>query len=110
MEGEKVVSATEMARLEKLSYAKGSSDRAFMDNAGRSLADIVEEFVMQHHLVKSVALLAGKGNNGGDAFAAGRFLLEKKFVVVACHIFPIDTCSPLCREQYEAFQKAGGRV
>ena len=41
-----------------------------MENAGRAAADVIEEFLRSSHLIhpaeRSVAIVAGAGNNGGD--------------------------------------------
>lgn len=102
----KVVSAQEMLRIEGMAYAQGKSDRQFMDDAGVSIARIAEAYCSH----KKFVLLAGKGNNGGDAYTIGTLLLKKGHPVQAIHIYPIEGCSPLCREKYELFRKAGGNA
>ena len=72
MEGQKVVTASEMARIEKASIAAGADDAAYMEEAGKVIAEITHAFIAQHHLEPLVTLLVGKGNNGGDAFVAAR--------------------------------------
>ncbi len=99
----KVVSAQEMVRIEKLAYAKGASEELFMDSAGLAIAKLCP-------LAENYTLLVGKGNNGGDAYVAGAHLLKKGVSVRAIHIFPLDSCSPLCRKKYEEFKEAGGAV
>jgi len=50
---------------------------SMMSNAGRGLAEAIVSVVREAHLKDSVIrLLAGPGNNGGDAFAAAIFLQE----------------------------------
>jgi NAD(P)H-hydrate epimerase len=107
---EKVVTATEMARIEKLAYAAGASDLGFMENAGKGIAEKTEQFVSEHALEKRVTLLVGKGNNGGDAFAAGKHLVSRGFSVTALLTYPLDHCSPLCQKQCEEFKRAGGTI
>ncbi len=55
-----------------------------------------------------MVLLCGKGNNGGDAYVAGVFLLEKGYSVTAYQIAPIHDASPLCQKNHSRFQKKGG--
>jgi hydroxyethylthiazole kinase-like uncharacterized protein yjeF len=105
MQGEKVVTAQEMARVEGLACAQGASESVFMENAGKAIA----ARVAARALDKVVTLLVGKGNNGGDAYAAGAKLLEMGFTVEAIHPFPLESCSPLCQEQGERFKRAGGK-
>lgn len=106
----KIVTAEEMARIEKLAYSEGASEKEFMEKAGEGIAAEVEEFITSHLLDKVVTLFVGKGNNGGDAYAAGKKLLPKGYQVVAVHFFPLESCSPLCKTQCEEFRKAGGEI
>lgn len=110
LEGQKVVTADEMARVEKLAYTQGHSDAQFMDNAAQAIGGIAETFIAKHGLDRQVSLLAGKGNNGGDAYTAGMRLLEKGFSVSAFPLYPLESCSPLCRERRQQFERAGGKI
>jgi NAD(P)H-hydrate epimerase len=110
MQSIKVVTAHEMARIEGLAYAKGALEIDFMERAGESIAETTAHFIQVNDLEKEVTLLVGKGNNGGDAYVAGRKLLEKGFVVRAIHFFSLDSCGPLCQEQFRRFKQIGGEV
>ncbi len=110
LEDLKVVSADEMARIEKLSTSQGHSSAQYMDKAGQSIADLTAAFMTKRRLDKHVILLTGKGNNAGDAYTAGTYLLAKGFSVAAHPLYSPDLCSPLCREREAAFVKAGGKV
>jgi len=44
-----------------------------MENAGRHVAELAKKMIKDVH-DKNIVLLAGKGNNGGDALVAARFL------------------------------------
>ena len=110
MEGLKVITAAEMARIEKRSIDEGASDRAYMDQAGRAIAQAVHDFITQHHLKPKVTLLVGKGNNGGDAFVCGNLLLEKRYEVQAITLFDKNEVSPLSKEHGETFVKLGGKL
>lgn len=107
-EGIKIVSALEMARIEGLALAAGSSEIAFMEKAAEGIATRAAEFIEQEHLPKVVTLLVGKGNNGGDAYAAGVRLLEWGFAVEAFPIYPIESCSLLCQAMHKRFTSQGG--
>jgi ADP-dependent NAD(P)H-hydrate dehydratase / NAD(P)H-hydrate epimerase len=108
LEGLKVVSAQEMARIEAAAYAEGASEQGFMETAGSKVADAVREFVQANDLPKVVTLLVGKGNNGGDGLAAGAQLIASGFTVHAFLIYPLDVCSPLCKRMHEKFRSSGG--
>ncbi|HEY2811095.1 MAG TPA: NAD(P)H-hydrate dehydratase [Rhabdochlamydiaceae bacterium] len=110
LESLKIVTAKEMARIEALACSGGASEQTFMENAARSMAEHIVDWVEDHNLEKKVTILAGKGNKGGDAFATGSLLLEKKFSVDAWHIYPESACSPLCKKMRERFEKKGGKV
>jgi yjeF C-terminal region, hydroxyethylthiazole kinase-related/yjeF N-terminal region len=110
MYGKKVVTAHEMCHIEKQAFAAGASESDFMENAGKAIAAYVETYIGNHRLEKSVTFIAGKGNNGGDAFVAGRYLLQKGFIVTAFATHPPEECSPLCKKEQEHFKAAGGKV
>lgn len=69
------ITSEEMRREEAKAVAGGTSIEALMENAGRGLAAKVGE---SFHGVKGkrVAVIAGKGNNGGDGMVAARYLSE----------------------------------
>lgn len=102
MEGIKVVSAEEMARIEK-----GGDLERYMAEAGRKVAEVAMRYVEAHHLPKQVTLLVGKGNNGGDAYAAGVWLLDEGYKVHAYSLY--EDVSPLNQKFREKFRKKRGR-
>ena len=108
--GQKVITAEEMARIEKLACSSGVSELEFMENAGKGIADAVEEYISTQGLDKTLTLLIGKGNNGGDAFAAGKHLLTSGYKITAIQFYPYSTCSPLCQKQCDVFKAAGGMI
>ena len=110
LEGFKVITAREMARIEKLSIQQGASDEGYMLQAGAGIAERVTAFIQERGLQKRVTLLVGKGNNGGDAFVVGTILLKKGYAVHAYHLFPTEESSPLCQKHTQAFTAAGGLV
>lgn len=105
----KVVTPKEMARIESLAYQQGYSEEEFMENAGRGVAQEVQRF-LHAYFDAPVFILCGKGNNAGDAYVAGRHLLEAGKEVVAWQAHPLDDCSPLCIKNCERFAAAGGLV
>lgn len=108
LQGLKVVTAHEMARIEALAYAEGASEKLFMQKAGSGIADATERFLKSRGLPLVVTLLVGKGNNGGDAYAAGIHLLERKIPTRAVSLFSSDACTPLNQTMHEKFLSAGG--
>ncbi|MCH9614684.1 MAG: Bifunctional NAD(P)H-hydrate repair enzyme Nnr [Chlamydiia bacterium] len=110
MEGHKVIRSSEMARIEKLSFDEGASGEAYMETAGEGIARIVEKKVAEWNLMQEVTLLVGRGNNGGDAFVAGTYLLDQGFEVNAYHLFDLEDSSPLCQQHANRFKDAGGEI
>jgi hydroxyethylthiazole kinase-like uncharacterized protein yjeF len=106
----KVVTPHEMARIEKLAYDAGISEATFMEQAGKAIAAIVEAFIEMMELDEVVTLLIGKGNNGGDAYVAGRHLIKHGYQVIAYPLCPLEDCGPLCREMGKKFVQSGGKI
>ncbi len=71
----KLVTVEQMKAIEKAADAKGVSYAQMMENAGRAVAEAVQERVGDLAEVK-ITVLAGPGNNGGDGLVAGRLLAE----------------------------------
>lgn len=99
-----------MARIEKIAYGRGASEEVFMERAGAGVADCVQRFIAEHHLKPKILLLCGKGNNGGDAYVAGRILIQGDFHVEALASGSLDDSSPLCQLQAKRFREAGGKI
>lgn len=73
-----IVNAAEMRAAEAACFAGGTSQIALMEAAARAIAREAARFAMG----RPITVLAGAGNNGGDAFGAARFLAEQGFDVV----------------------------
>ena len=69
----KVVTAAQMAELEKASERLGVSTDRLMENAGMAVAEVTRE-IMGGAAGNRVAVLAGPGNNGADGLVAARYL------------------------------------
>lgn len=106
----KVISAEKMASLEAQAYEEGCSDRDFMEQAGYGIAQVVQRCYPPQDAAHHVLLLCGKGNNGGDAFVAGRYLRSAGYGVTAVQLDAAEHCSPLCRLNRERFIAADGRI
>ncbi len=106
----KVVTPKEMASCEARAYADNFSEEAFMEQAGRGIAICVQEFIQKCALEKRVTLLCGKGNNSGDAYVAGRYLLQQNYQVFALQVTPIEKSSPLCQKNHARFLESKGQM
>lgn len=106
----KVVTAKEMARIEQLAYQSGASEEEFMHRAGAGVAEITQQCVARYRRKPKIGLLCGKGNNGGDAYVAGKILLEGGFHVTAFALFSLENVSRLNRLQAKRFTDIGGKI
>ncbi len=70
----KLFTIAEMVAAEKAADAAGVSYAAMMEMAGRGVAEAIIERVSVQN--KTVLILVGPGNNGGDGLVAGRYLAE----------------------------------
>lgn len=106
----KVVSAKAMAELEAKAYQQGFTENDFMENAGKGIALSVHAFIQKHQLADKIWILCGKGNNGGDAFVAGCYLLEQGYQVTAIQPEEFEHCSPLCQQNGRRFLNQQGKI
>lgn len=73
----KALTASEMREVDRLTTARyGISGAQLMENAGQSVCDFLEAY-FEERPPASVAILCGKGNNGGDGFVIARLLQER---------------------------------
>ncbi len=110
LEGYKVVTAKEMAQIEKVSIGEGASAEQYMQTAGLGIAKIVENYTHLFKLKKKVVLLVGQGNNGGDAYVTGMSLMENGFEVTAYQFCPLDEATSLCQSKGKQFLECGGNI
>ncbi|MEX1013137.1 MAG: NAD(P)H-hydrate dehydratase [Waddliaceae bacterium] len=106
----KVVTPKVMAALEQKAYQAGHKEEEFMEKAGKGIAQATAKFVEDLGLDSQVTLLCGKGNNTGDAYVAGRYLLEIGYRVHAIQIVDIEKAGQLCKENHDRFLEEGGKV
>lgn len=70
----KIVTSAEMRRIETAADAGGLSFDQMMENAGRAVAQAIDEWMGTQG--RRVLILVGPGNNGGDGLVAARYLAE----------------------------------
>ena len=72
----KVLTAAEMREVDRLTTERhGIPSLTLMENAGRSVAEFIRRR-FSHLERRQIAVLSGKGNNGGDGFVTARHLLQ----------------------------------
>jgi NAD(P)H-hydrate epimerase len=74
------VTGEEMRRLDALTIEGGTPGGVLMERAGSLAAEVVRER-FPHELRRGVVVVAGKGNNGGDALVVARHLRRRKVAV-----------------------------
>ena len=98
-----MISSTEMAVVDENAAALGVPRKQLMESSGNAVARAVREAADPD---ASVALVCGRGNNGGDAFVAARFLSGYDVTV---HLLgrPETIATDIARENWEALRSAG---
>ena len=66
-----MIRGSEMAVVDENAAALGVPRKQLMESSGNAIADAVREHAAEG---ADVCIVAGRGNNGGDAFVAARFL------------------------------------
>lgn len=101
----KLVSVAEMQAIEREANAQGFSYEMMMENAGRNLAEVVQEtygFLAED----GAGGLVGSGNNGGDTLVALTYLAQQGWPVSAYLVRP----RPVDDILIQRFLEAGGQL
>ena len=80
----KLFTVAEMISAEKTANAQGHSYASMMELAGKGVADAIQAHTSVDK--KSVLVLIGPGNNGGDGLVAARYLAQTG-ADVTCYLF-----------------------
>lgn len=105
-----IVTAEQMRTLDHRTIREAQvPSLTLMERAG---AGVVAQLEAQYGPLagKSIVILCGKGNNGGDGFVIGRLLRRKK---VRTHVILLATVADLSRDaktMYQRFQRAAGQA
>lgn len=72
----KIVSASEMREIDRVTSKDfGVPSMTLMENAGSAVARFI---LSEYPQAKSIGVICGKGNNGGDGFVVARRMIEAK--------------------------------
>jgi hydroxyethylthiazole kinase-like uncharacterized protein yjeF len=82
----KVLTASQMREVDRLTIARGTPAEVLMENAGRRVVEVLErEFPPLSR--QRVAVFCGKGNNGGDGKVVARLLRDR---VAALQVISVE--------------------
>lgn len=85
-----VLTNAEMRAADEFTMESGVSSLTLMERAGKAVAKLAEK-ALSYLSEKSVAVVCGCGNNGGDGYCAARILAKKGVSVVVFEAFPPKT-------------------
>jgi len=105
-----VVTAAEMRDIDRQSIeTHGIAGDVLMERAGSGAVEVLRKRFVRH-LRDGVVIVAGKGNNGGDAFVMARHLRASRVrVEVFLSVAPEELGGDAARS-FGRFRRGGGRV
>lgn len=103
----KIFSVQETQALEKKAVEELKIPAVeLMERAGKGLAELAAEVFPKG----PIAIVCGKGNNGGDGLAAARFLAQKGYELEILLVCKPEALKAETKAQYDALLKAGVKV
>ena len=103
---QKVLTAAEMHEVDHLTTEKyGIPPLILMENAAHAAASVIAEKIGGSVEDKSVLILCGKGNNGGDGAALARILWQQGADVEVCLFGLVADTKNEARSNFEILQK-----
>src|SRR5256885_11552495 len=74
----KILTAAQIREIDRLSTEQfGIPGLLLMENAGMRVVEAIQDRFEKDLASMSIAILCGKGNNGGDGFVVARQLIQK---------------------------------
>ena len=98
----------EIRNIEKLANST-SAPISLMEKAGLAAAEVVRDKLLTSEKNK-VLVLAGPGNNGGDAFVVARHLQKWWFKVTLVFTGTPEKLSDEAKSSMDAWTAAGGKI
>lgn len=108
----KAVTGRQMGQIDKYSIETlGIPGIVLVENAALKLVRHVQLYFEQRpHLSKDAVIIAGKGNNAGDAFAAARHLIVQKINVRVYCLFDEISLSGDAKANFEILKKIDAEI
>lgn len=100
-----LVTANEMQEMDqKTIHSFGIPGLVLMENAGRGAVRVLLSKINSKDTQK-IAVLAGRGNNGGDGFVMARYLLEKGYRITVFLLAPKEVVKGDAKVNMQLFEK-----
>ena len=97
-----LLSVSDMHQIDKKAIQDGLSGLTLMRNAGKKIAERCEKIIKKYSF-KTVLILCGPGNNGGDGYFAGYFLQQNSIPVNVFSSINIKELKGDAKEAVKAF-------
>ena len=105
----KVITAAQMQELERRTMGEGRiPSTTLMERAGSGVAACIEQWVGTVS-GKTITVVCGKGNNGGDGFVAARLLRRRRANVRVLTMASLSELSRDAAVMYRQFVKVAGK-
>lgn len=106
----KLLKAEEMKTIDhRASSEFGIPSLILMENAGLRTLEVIEDILGETRR-KSIIILAGKGNNGGDGLVVARHLLNSGAMVKVFFTGQVDKLTSDSRVNYEILMRMGASI
>ena len=103
---QKIVTAAEMRDIDRLTTEKyGISQLLLMENAAHAAGRVIVEKLGGSVAEKSILILCGKGNNGGDGAALGRILWQQGADVEVCLFGLVEDTKDEARTNFDILKR-----
>ncbi len=104
----KLVDAEQMRAIDSRAIdVKKIPSLELMENAGRGIFEYIKENVLPQFDRPNIAIVCGRGNNGGDGFVVGRYLIDDGWEVDFYLTGDDEKLSDDCRVNYNRIRDAG---
>ncbi|GAB3045330.1 NAD(P)H-hydrate dehydratase [Virgibacillus ainsalahensis] len=103
-----IVTAKEMYDIDHYTMQEiGLDGKILMENAGRSICQKVEAIIGEK---RTITILVGSGNNGGDGFVIARTLINKVYEIHVVQVVPDKKITGDALYHKNLFLQCGGSV